>query len=130
MRAVFFGTPPIAVPALRALTQVAEVAAVVCQPDRPSGRGLKLTAPAVKEAALAAGLGPTDPGYGVEPEAAWGTLGVPGKVRKVPAERGAYPEFYRRLATALRGDGPVPVDPADAVAVLRIIEEVHWQAGG
>lgn len=56
MRAVFFGTPPIAVPALRALTQVAEVAAVVCQPDRPSGRGLKVTAPAVKEAALELGL--------------------------------------------------------------------------
>jgi methionyl-tRNA formyltransferase len=56
MRAVFFGTPQIAVPALRALTQVAEVAAVVCQPDRPSGRGLKLSAPAVKEAALELGL--------------------------------------------------------------------------
>ena len=56
MRAVFFGTPQIAVPALRALTQVAEVAAVVCQPDRPSGRGLKVSAPAVKEAALELGL--------------------------------------------------------------------------
>jgi methionyl-tRNA formyltransferase len=56
MRAVFFGTPQVAVPALRALTQVAEVAAVVCQPDRPSGRGLKLTAPPVKEAALELGL--------------------------------------------------------------------------
>jgi methionyl-tRNA formyltransferase len=56
MRAVFFGTPQVAVPALRALTQIAEVAAVVCQPDRPSGRGLKLAAPAVKEAALELGL--------------------------------------------------------------------------
>ena len=56
MRAVFFGTPRVAVPALRALTQVSEVAAVVCQPDRPSGRGLKLTAPPVKEAALELGL--------------------------------------------------------------------------
>lgn len=56
MRAVFFGTPQIAVPALRALTQVAEVAAVVCQPDRPSGRGLKIAAPPVKEAALELGL--------------------------------------------------------------------------
>ena len=56
MRAVFFGTPQIAVPALRALTQVAEVAAVVCQPDRPSGRGLKVSAPAIKEAALELGL--------------------------------------------------------------------------
>jgi methionyl-tRNA formyltransferase len=56
MRAVFFGTPQIAVPALRALTQVAEVAAVVCQPDRPSGRGLKVSASPVKEAALELGL--------------------------------------------------------------------------
>lgn len=56
MRAVFFGTPRIAVPALRALTQVAQVSAVVCQPDRPSGRGLKLSAPPVKEAALELGL--------------------------------------------------------------------------
>lgn len=56
MRAIFFGTPRIAVPALRALTQIAEVPAVVCQPDRPSGRGLKLTAPPVKEAALELGL--------------------------------------------------------------------------
>lgn len=56
MRAVFFGTPQVAVPALRALTQVAEVTAVVCQPDRPSGRGLKLTQPPVKDAALELGL--------------------------------------------------------------------------
>jgi methionyl-tRNA formyltransferase len=56
MRAVFFGTPHIAVPALQALTRLAEVCAVVCQPDRPSGRGLKLTAPAVKLAAEALGL--------------------------------------------------------------------------
>jgi methionyl-tRNA formyltransferase len=56
MRAVFFGTPQIAVSALRALTQVAEVTAVVCQPDRPSGRGLKVAAPPIKEAALELGL--------------------------------------------------------------------------
>jgi methionyl-tRNA formyltransferase len=56
MRAVFFGSPAIAVPALRALAQVAEVAAVVCQPDRPAGRGLKLAAPPVKEAALELGF--------------------------------------------------------------------------
>ena len=56
MRAAFFGTPAIAVPALRALTQIAEVVAVVCQPDRPSGRGLKVTAPPVKAAAAELGF--------------------------------------------------------------------------
>lgn len=56
MRAIFFGTPEIAVPALHALSEVAEIVAVVSQPDRPAGRGLQLAPPAVKQAALALGL--------------------------------------------------------------------------
>lgn len=56
MRAVFFGTPEIAVPALQALAQRAHVTAVVCQPDRPAGRGLSMREPAVKTAARALGL--------------------------------------------------------------------------
>ena len=56
MRAVFFGTPEIAVPSLEALTKVAEVVGVVCQPDRPAGRGLELRPPAVKTRALELGL--------------------------------------------------------------------------
>jgi methionyl-tRNA formyltransferase len=56
LRAVFFGTPALAVPALLALLEVAEVAGVVTQPDRPAGRGLRLTPPAVKVAALERGL--------------------------------------------------------------------------
>lgn len=56
MRAIFFGTPDIAVPALEALCDVAEVVAVVCQPDRPAGRGLEVKPPPVKEFALARGL--------------------------------------------------------------------------
>ncbi|MEZ4389834.1 MAG: methionyl-tRNA formyltransferase [Polyangiales bacterium] len=47
-RAVFFGTPSFAVPCLAALTEVAEVVAAVCQPDKPAGRGNVLTAPPVK----------------------------------------------------------------------------------
>lgn len=52
VRAVFFGTPAIAIPALRALSEVTEVVGVVCQPDRPAGRGLELGEPPVKRAAL------------------------------------------------------------------------------
>ncbi len=52
MRAIFFGTPAIAVPALNALTELADVSLVVCQPDRPSGRGLELKMPEVKIRAL------------------------------------------------------------------------------
>jgi methionyl-tRNA formyltransferase len=56
MRAVFFGTPALAVPALEALTKIATVVGVVCQPDRPAGRGLSLHEPEVKQAAVARGL--------------------------------------------------------------------------
>lgn len=56
MRAVFFGTPELAVPALRALAEIANVVGVVCQPDRPAGRGLEVREPPVKVAARALGL--------------------------------------------------------------------------
>jgi methionyl-tRNA formyltransferase len=56
IRAVFMGTPEIAVPSLEALTRVADVVGVVCQPDRPSGRGMQLHAPAVKAKAQTLGL--------------------------------------------------------------------------
>jgi methionyl-tRNA formyltransferase len=55
-RAIYFGTPEIAVPALRALAQIADVRLVVCQPDKPSGRGLALTSPPVKQCAVELGL--------------------------------------------------------------------------
>jgi methionyl-tRNA formyltransferase len=56
VRSVFFGTPEIALPALRALHATSEVVGVVCQPDRPKGRGLSLSEPAVKTEALRLGL--------------------------------------------------------------------------
>ena len=57
MRIVFMGTPQAAVPTLRRiLSDGHEVVAVWTQPDRPSGRGNKLTASPVKEFALAHGL--------------------------------------------------------------------------
>lgn len=61
MRAVFFGTPALAVPALRALSEVAEVVGVVCQPDRPSGRGLKVSSCAVKLEAIERALPVSQP---------------------------------------------------------------------
>jgi methionyl-tRNA formyltransferase len=56
IRSVFFGTPAFAVPALEALHRVTQVVGVVSQPDRRAGRGMQLTAPAVKQTALALGL--------------------------------------------------------------------------
>ena len=51
--AIFMGTPEFAVPALQALVQNGfDVALVVTQPDRPKGRGRRLTAPPIKVKAL------------------------------------------------------------------------------
>jgi methionyl-tRNA formyltransferase len=57
MRLVFCGTPAFAVPALQALRSAGHsIELVLCQPDRPSGRGLTLTVPPIKQAALQAGI--------------------------------------------------------------------------
>lgn len=53
MNIVFMGTPDFAVPCLNALIESGEnVQAVFTQPDKPKGRGYKLTPPPVKEVAL------------------------------------------------------------------------------
>lgn len=62
MKLVFCGTPGFAVPTLEALLAAGhEIALAVSQPDRPAGRSRQLSAPAVKQAALAAGLPVTQP---------------------------------------------------------------------
>jgi methionyl-tRNA formyltransferase len=62
MRLVFAGTPEFAAQALGALVQAGhEVTAVLCQPDRPSGRGQKLVHGPVKRLALRLGLNVLQP---------------------------------------------------------------------
>lgn len=78
-----------------------------------------------QEAALKSGADPSDPGYGIEPEWAWGVLGVDGALQRVPTQRGHYGRFYELLADALLDGGPLPVDPRDAVEVMAIIERIH-----
>jgi methionyl-tRNA formyltransferase len=57
LRIVFAGTPEFSVPCLEACrSSGAEVVAVYTQPDRPAGRGRKLTPSPVKQAALSANI--------------------------------------------------------------------------
>jgi methionyl-tRNA formyltransferase len=56
-RLIFMGTPDFAVPTLKALLDRGHhILAVVTQPDRPKGRGKRLTAPPVKELAREHGI--------------------------------------------------------------------------
>lgn len=62
MRLVFAGTPDFARVALQALLAAGhEIPLVLTQPDRPAGRGLKLTPSPVKQAALEAGIDVAQP---------------------------------------------------------------------
>jgi predicted dehydrogenase len=66
--------------------------------------------------------------WGAEPEAYRGRLVTGDTSVPVPGERGDWPRFYARLAAALREGGPPPVDPADAVAALRVLEQARRSA--
>jgi scyllo-inositol 2-dehydrogenase (NADP+) len=46
----------------------------------------------------------------------------------VPPEPGDWPRFYALLRDALRGGGPPPVDPRDAVDTLRVLEAARRAA--
>ena len=59
---------------------------------------------------------PGDPGYGEAPPG-WLADGAP-----APLERGRYEDFYAGVRDWARGDAPPPVDPAESVRVLEILE--------
>jgi methionyl-tRNA formyltransferase len=56
MRVLFYGTPQFALPTLERLLGRHEVVAAVTQPDRPVGRGQRVTPPPVKSRAASAGV--------------------------------------------------------------------------
>ena len=69
MRIIYLGTPEFAVPPLGALLDHGyKVIAVITQPDRPKGRGKKLSPPPVKELALSRGIPVLQPGKIRTPE--------------------------------------------------------------
>ena len=69
MRVVFFGTPQFAVPSLERLVHSAhDVVGVVTQPDRPRGRGQKVTDAPVKMTAVQHGLPVFQPARLRDPE--------------------------------------------------------------
>jgi methionyl-tRNA formyltransferase len=57
MKIVFAGSPAFAVPTLERLVETHhDIVAVITQPDRPAGRGLKLRPPPVKDLAVRSGI--------------------------------------------------------------------------
>ena len=78
-----------------------------------------------QEAELKAGADPRETGA----DPADGVLtSADGTRETVATERGRYLSFYEGVAAAVRGEGPAPVDPADARDGLRIIEAARASA--
>jgi scyllo-inositol 2-dehydrogenase (NADP+) len=74
-----------------------------------------------QEEALKAGAGPLDPGFGADP--LHGIFTSPDGAREpVPTLPARWLSFYEAVGAAIRGEAPVPVDPADARTGLAIIE--------
>lgn len=85
-----------------------------------------------QEDMLRTGGRPGDEGWGAEPESLWGRLysdagavAVAGVAQSLP---GSYETFYQMVRDALRGGGPLPVDPHDAVKTIQVIEAARVSA--
>ena len=91
--------------------------------------GFVVTALDPQEDALRAGERPGDPAsWGLPEEWARGRLVSGEQSVPVPPVAGNWPHFYAAVRDALRDGSPMPVDPGDAVEVLRVIEAARVSA--
>jgi predicted dehydrogenase len=82
-----------------------------------------------QEGLLVAGHSPaTYPEWGAEPEDRWGRVFRDGESELLRSERGAWDTFYPTFAAAVRGTGPVPVSPWDAVATAEVLDVARVSA--
>lgn len=85
-----------------------------------------------QEGQLVAGLRPGDAEFGREPRAQWGNLTteINGLVMDAAVESlpGRYEDYYAGVRDALREGRPMPVNPADSLGVIRVIEAARRSA--
>jgi len=142
MVVVFFGTPQFAVPTLRRLLDSTHsVAGVITQPDRPRGRGQKITHAPVKALALERGIPVYQPDRLKPPEVAdtlrgWGAdLGVVAAYgRIIPEQLLTIPRLgmvnvHASLLPKYRGAAPVHRavingDSQTGVTIMRVVKEL------
>ena len=135
---IFFGTPEFCEPVLRALKQAGRPPlAVVCQPDRPKGRGRKLESPPVKRWAEQYSVEVLQPGKckdqgfldlvrALSPDLglvfAFGQL-LPKELLDVPAQ--GFVNIHPSLLPKYRGAAPIQWtlingDPETGVTILKV----------
>ena len=141
MRVIFFGTPDFAVPSLNALFGAHEVVGVVTRPDRPRGRGQKVTSSPVKIAAAAGSTQILQPARLSDPEwlrevaglradiavvAAYGRL-LPQDLLDIP--RLGFINVHASLLPRWRGAAPIhraviAGDTETGITIMRVVLEL------
>ena len=122
---MFMGTPAFAVPSLAALASATDVTLVLCNPDRPSGRGRELAAPPVKVEAARLGIPVFQPLKARHPEA----------VARVAAEAPdlivvvAYGHILPKSVLDIPRIMPVNVN-ASLLPKYRGAAPIHWAVAG
>jgi predicted dehydrogenase len=84
----------------------------------------------IQEKLLLAGHTPATLGaeWGAEPAGRWGRVYRGDQGETVPTRNGAWNTFYPAFARAVRGLGPVPVHPRDAVATATVLDAARRSA--
>jgi methionyl-tRNA formyltransferase len=141
VRLVFLGTPDFAVPALDAVAREHEIVLVVAQPDKPSGRGMKMHAPPVALRARELGLPIAQPAKVRDPEflgevrklapdagvvIAYGKI-LPGSLLAIP--RHGFFNVHASVLPRYRGAAPIQRaieagDTMTGVTIMRVDEEL------
>lgn len=84
----------------------------------------------IQEELLLAGETPASlgAGWGAEPAERWGRVHRGDTAGTVPTANGAWDTFYPSFARAVRGLGPLPVEPRDAVASMTVLDAARRSA--
>jgi len=75
-----------------------------------------------QEDQLKAGMDPGAPGWGLDPSPPTLVEGETGQRSAAPSPGGDYPAYYAAVARAVRGEGPNPVPPSEALMVMEVLE--------
>jgi predicted dehydrogenase len=108
----------------RVIVTSSMLAADVPSRFRVRGTGASLTKRQgdVQESQLLAGIRPGSPGWGIDPDPMILHRGGEGLQAEIPAPAGRYLDYYAAIRDAIREGWEPPVTPAQATAVMAVIE--------
>lgn len=84
----------------------------------------RATSSDVQVAEVRTGRRPVDApeSWGYEPPQHWGHLDTASGTQTIASAQGRYQDYYTALAAAVDAGGPLPVAPAEAIAVLEVLD--------